>query len=231
MSGPPPTLAFDVYGTLVDTAGVAAALGPLAGARAALFAAGWRTRQLEYAFRRALMRDYRDFAVCVAQAFDATCLEFALRPGPGERERLLDAYRRLPAFADAGPALGRLRAAGLRLLAFSNARVEDLDSLLEHAGLREHFERAVSLEPVRTFKPDPAAYAYFTREAGSRPAETWLISGNPFDVIGAMGCGWKAAWLRRSPLAMFDPWGVSPTAEFAHLGELADRFVQTAGER
>ena len=70
------TLGFDVYGTLIDTAGISAALVQHVGERATTFASLWRSKQLEYAFRRALMNKYRDFAVCTRQALDYLCLHF-----------------------------------------------------------------------------------------------------------------------------------------------------------
>ena len=58
------TLAFDVYGTLIDPLGVATTLRSLIGDRAQAFAQAWREKQLEYLFRRALMQAYRDFPAC-----------------------------------------------------------------------------------------------------------------------------------------------------------------------
>ena len=45
------TLGFDVYGTLIDTAGVTTALQQYAGDRAGVFSSMWRDKQLEYSFR------------------------------------------------------------------------------------------------------------------------------------------------------------------------------------
>ena len=61
------TLAFDVYGTLVDTAGVARALSAWVD-DANAFALRWREKHLEYAFRRGLMRRYRPFDGCARDA-------------------------------------------------------------------------------------------------------------------------------------------------------------------
>ena len=55
------TLGFDVYGTLIDTAGVTEALKQYAGENAAAFSSLWRDKQLEYSFRRALMQNYVPF--------------------------------------------------------------------------------------------------------------------------------------------------------------------------
>lgn len=50
----------------------------------------------------------------------------------------------------------------------------------------------------------------------------WLISSNPFDVIGAKVAGLQAVWIRRSASSVFDPWGVEPTITVANLTELYD---------
>src|SRR5262245_53787956 len=159
-------LGFDVYGTLIDTAGVTTALRPLAGERAAAFAQLWRDKQLEYSFRRALMKKYADFSVCIAQAFDYAARVHGLSVSAQQRTALLDLYRELPAFADVAAGLQALAGLPLRLLAFSNGRRDDVEALLMRANIRSHFSGVVSLLDVRTFKPDPAAYKHFLEAAG-----------------------------------------------------------------
>jgi len=61
-------LGFDVYGTLVDPLALAEPLQALVGEHAVQFANLWRTKQLEYSFRRGLMRRYVDFDICTRQA-------------------------------------------------------------------------------------------------------------------------------------------------------------------
>ena len=91
-------------------------------------------------------------------------------------------------------------------------------------GLIDSVEGIVSLYDVRTYKPNPAAYAYFHRAAQTGGAETWLISSNPFDVIGAVAAGMRALWLRRSPHVYFDPWEYQPTATATSLLDAAEFF-------
>lgn len=54
----PQIIGFDIYGTLVDPLAIASALQPYAGDQAGRFSELWREKQIEYAFRRALMRNY-----------------------------------------------------------------------------------------------------------------------------------------------------------------------------
>lgn len=218
-------LAFDVYGTLIDTAGITTALRELVGERAPAFAALWRDKQLEYSFRRALMQNYVDFSTCVRQSLEYTAGQFEAPLTEAERHQLLALYRTLPAFPDVTGGLARLRQPHVQPFAFSNGHPDDLESLLRTAAIRSYFKGVVSLFEARTFKPNPAAYAHFHRAAQTGGGETWLISSNPFDVIGALSAGMKAVWLQRSPATQFDPWEFQPTVIAASLLEVADLFA------
>jgi 2-haloacid dehalogenase len=220
------TLTFDVYGTLVDVnpAGMAEHLRADVGDDSAAFATLWYEKALEYSFRRGLMQHYATFAACIAEALDYCAQRFRVDISGWRRAELMEAYEWLPAFADAAPALTRLRAAGRRLFAFSNGTAAHVDALLNYASLRAFFDGIVSVDDVRTFKPAPAVYAYARRATGAWSGPCWLVSGNGWDVIGARAAGLDAAWIRRSEAQIFDPWGIEPTLIVASLTELADRL-------
>ena len=55
------TLAFDVYGTLLDIYGANKTLEKIVGDKSLEFSHTWRDKQLEYTFRRALMNKYEIF--------------------------------------------------------------------------------------------------------------------------------------------------------------------------
>lgn len=118
-------LAFDVYGTLIDTHGVVTELERRLGAlgKAELapeFSRRWRDKQLEYSFRRGLMGAYAPFGRCTEEALVFT--DRALQAGLSENDRdhLMQVYAELPAFAEAEVALTRLAEAGVICVAFSN---------------------------------------------------------------------------------------------------------------
>ena len=220
----PITLGFDVYGTLIDTHGVVVALQNHVGDRAEAFSGLWRAKQLEYSFRRGLMQNYEDFSVCTRNALDYACLHFKALLSEQERQGLMANYRVLPAFQDVKGGLIRAQTAGFRLFAFSNGSADAVEELLENAGIREYFLGVISVDDLKTFKPSPAVYSHFLRRAGASGAEAWLVSSNPFDVIGAVSAGMRAAWVRRSPEAIFDPWDIEPTITVPGLEGLAERI-------
>jgi 2-haloacid dehalogenase len=217
----PPTFALDIYGTLVDPQAISTELAKHVGDVAPALAETWRTKQLEYSFRRGLMGAYQRFADVTRAALDYACQHQGAAIAPDEKITLMGRYRALAAFADVAPALATLRRKGAGLYAFSNGDLDDVSALLAHAGLADTISSIISAEVVQTFKPDPRLYAHFLTTTGAVADATWLVSSNPFDVIGAAACGWRTIWVRRSAGAVFDPWEHAPTATIGDLGELA----------
>jgi 2-haloacid dehalogenase len=219
------TLAFDVYGTLIDTQGVVSKLQELVGDKAASFSQTWRDKQLEYTFRRGLMQNYQDFSVCTSNALDYTCSFYKEHLSKQQRIVLLDVYRTLPAFNDVQQGLTQLKKAGYRLYAFSNGSADAVETLLVAAGIRKLFLGVISTNDIQSFKPNPAVYRHFLKESNTSANQAWLVSSNSFDVIGAISAGMNAAWVQRSQGAIFDPWGIEPTITVASILELNEKLA------
>ncbi|MFW6075458.1 MAG: haloacid dehalogenase type II [Chloroflexota bacterium] len=218
-------LGFDVYGTLVDPLQLDRHLEPLAGDRAGEFARQWRTTQLEYTFRRSLMRDYANFDVCTEDALRYTLDVFDIDAGEDEIADLLGHYRKLDPYPEVISGLERLKERGHSLFAFSNGTPASLESLLSHAGILDHLEAIISVDAVGTYKPDPAVYRHLGSRAGRSLSRTWLVSSNYWDVMGAKAAGLQAAWVRRSPANVPDPWGMEPDLITPDLDELAEELA------
>jgi 2-haloacid dehalogenase len=216
-------IAFDVYGTLVDPLGMADYLTSLVGDQADRFAELWRAKQLEYSFRRALMRAYQPFSVCTWESLLYTEQILGLILSDQSRASLMERYKNLPPFADAAPGLESLKKNGHCVVAFSNGEAAALRQVLGNAQLLSFFDDVISADEVRTFKPDPAIYRHALQRLGPAGHRTWLVSSNPFDVIGAKAAGLHAAWVKRN-LTVFDPWGVEPDLVVAGLDQLAPLF-------
>lgn len=214
------TLAFDVYGTLIDTHGIISSVQNLVGDKATNFSQTWRDKQLEYSFRRGLMQNYETFSVCTSNALDYACAFYEVDLSEKQKVSLLESYSKLPAFNDVENGLKKLKENNFRLFAFSNGTRDAVNTLLVEAGIRNYFHGVVSVDDLKSFKPNPAVYSHFLRESEAKGSNTWLVSSNPFDVIGAISAGMHAAWVKRSNKAIFDPWGIEPTVIVGNLGEL-----------
>ena len=167
-----------------------------------------------------MMKKYVDFGVCTRQALDYTCMLFAYDLSDAQKRDLLERYRLLPAFDDVRDGLDGLRSEGFRLYAFSNGSRTAVAGLLDAAKIDDCFIDIVSVEDVSSFKPNPDVYQYFLQRSAAPAEDAWLVSSNPFDVIGAVSAGMRAAWLQRSPGAIFDPWEFEPTVKVSSLPSL-----------
>lgn len=118
------------------------------------------------------------------------------------------AYDSLSTFPDVEPGLKALASdPSIDAYVFSNgsnamvsASVNSSPSLSPHATV---FKGVVTVEECKVFKPDPRVYRHLAEKVGKgngkeEMGEVWLVSGNPFDVVGAMGCGLRAAWVNRA---------------------------------
>lgn len=217
-------IAFDIYGTLVDPLEMNEHLRPLVGEKADRFSELWREKQIEYTFRRALMREYEDFGVCTRQALVFTARAMALNLSEEDQEKLMEEYQNLRPFPDVISGIEALKQEGRVLVAFSNGVEATARTLLQRAGVLSRLQGVISVDDVKTFKPDPEVYHYLARRLERTPYETWLVSSNPFDVIGAKNAGLKAAWVRRKPDAQFDPWGIEPDLIVPDLEALAEKL-------
>ena len=205
------TLAFDVYGTLIDTNGVLVLLEQLIADKAKSFSQTWREKQLEYSFRRAAMVNYVTFATCTLYALEYTCKYYNVSLSKEQKDELMSIYKVLPAFDEVKEALTELKKDGFRIFAFSNGEKAALEKLLDNTDIKDLFLGIVSVDDIKTFKPTPGAYAHFLRQADVKGEEAWLISSNSFDVTGSISAGMKSAWVQRSSDMIFDPWEIKPT--------------------
>ncbi len=221
----PGAIGFDIYGTLVDPLDMNEHLQPLFGEGLAVrFSELWRNKQIEYTFRRALMRRYEDFGVCTRQALVHTAGVLGVDLTDEDQEKLIEEYQNLQPFPDVIPGIEALKSKAHTLVAFSNGVEAMASTLLDRAGVLEHLHGVISVDDVKTFKPDPEVYHYLARRLGTELSETWLVSSNPFDVIGAKAAGLAAAWIQRKPDARFDPWGIEPDLVAPDLEALAQRL-------
>lgn len=54
------------------------------------------------------------------------------------------------------------------------------------------------MESTKHFKPAPEVYEYLVKSvAVDASSKVWLVSSNPFDVVGAKAVGIKTAWVDR----------------------------------
>jgi len=119
--------------------------------------------------------------------------------------------------------LRALRARGLHLGMVSNIDEDQLDHLIETAGLRAYFDSLLSSEAAGACKPDPAIFREALRRAGCAPAEALFVGDTlAQDVAGANQVGMRSVllWHRDDTSAPSD--GAVPHHVIRRIPELLD---------
>ena len=125
---------------------------------------------------------------------------------------------------DIPPGVAALADAGLRLVTFSNGSAEVAERLLVAAGLRDRFERCLSVDDAGAWKPDRRAYAYAAEACALDPARMLMVAVHPWDIDGAARAGLRTAWISREG-GPYPGHFRAPDLTVAGLGELAARLA------
>lgn len=182
-------IAFDLYGTLLDTSSISTDLintlapeVPLSQEQADHIAAKWRQYQLEYTWRLTSMSSpaapYVPFDKITRASLLHACEEAGLRIADSKANELMTSYDSLQSFAEVLPALKALQAkteAGdVEAVVFSNGTEKMLSNsvatsptlkLFHPEGEKPLFSKLISVDRIEKFKPHQEVYEYLQREA------------------------------------------------------------------
>ena len=192
-------IVFDAYGTLLDVHGAMARHADVLPPDWERISAEWRTKQLEYTWVRSLTgpAQHKDFWQVTRDALDFV----AVRHRFGDADvlaRLMDAYRRLPAYPDAEGMLIAVREAGLRTAILSNGEPGMLADAVAAARLGPLLDAVLSVEDAGVFKPEPRVYA-LPGAALDLPVERMaFVSSNAWDAQAAAVAGYRVFWCNRA---------------------------------
>ncbi len=151
---------------------------------------------------------YRPFSEITQAALQHALAEHSAALSEMDIASLMKAYNSLGTYPDVEIALKELASDELLdAYVFSNgthamvsSSVRESPALSPHAMV---FKGLVSVQEVEAYKPDPRVYHHLAKEVGKTTskedlASIWLVSGNPFDVVGARAVGMQAAWVDRT---------------------------------
>lgn len=219
----PTAVLFDAYGTLFDVYSVSLLAEQQWPGQGARLAQTWRDRQIDYTRLLTMSGRYRPFWELTRAGLRQAAAQLALPLDAAAEERLMNQYRHLSAFPENREVLGELKRRGVPAGILSNGDPEMLGVAVKSAGLSDLLAHVISVEPVRRFKTDPAAYALGPQTLGLRAAEILFVSSNGWDAIGATWFGYTTLWVNRAG-APLDPLDTEPTRTGSSLRDVLAFF-------
>ena len=138
----------------------------------------------------------------------------------------MEAYNSLHAFPEVPQALEAVgeRPERVRAYIFSNGTHDMIDASVRTSpdlGPRSGaFREFISVDEVQAFKPDRRVYEHLARRVRRETSDgqLWLVTSNPFDVVGAKAAGIEAAWVDRPGNGWSDRLGHV-------IGDIAPTFI------
>jgi 2-haloacid dehalogenase len=214
---------FDVNGTLLDVQALAPELDRLFGG--AVSVREWFSEVLQYSLALTLTGDYAELGEVAAAVLKMTAFRLGCTIDDAGVATVKHRLTSLPPFPDVKPALTVLKAAGFRMAILTNSSAESLETQLGNAELTGFFERAVSVDRVRRYKPAPETYQFAAQALHVRPSDLLLVAAHGWDVFGATRAGCRAAFISRPGQAVF-PIGPKPDYFVQDLTTLARQIAE-----
>jgi 2-haloacid dehalogenase len=129
---------------------------------------------------------------------------------------------------DVPEGVSALKAAGYRLVTLTNGSTGVAGKLFTAAGIRDSFDRLLSVEDAPAWKPARAAYDHAATACGTDPEHLLLVAVHPWDIHGAARAGLGTAWINRSG-ATYPAYFTKPDYTVASLPDLAAALANAAG--
>lgn len=222
-AAPPRAVLFDAYGTLFDVHSVAMRAEQLFPGHGDRLSMLWREKQIDYTRLLTLSGRYKPFWDVTRDGLRYAAERLALPLDKKSEDQLMNEYRHLSAFPENRDVLLELKRRGIVAGVLSNGDPKMLAVGIKSAGFDELLTHVLSVDAVRRFKTDNAAYALGPKATGLAAQEILFVSSNCWDAIGATWFGYTTLWVNRSglPLEQLD---TSPTRIGISLRDVLNFF-------
>ena len=222
-SNRPKLLIFDVNETLLDLSKLQQAINQEFHAETAF--KQWFALLLQYSLVDTVTGNYHHFGQIGDAAFDmlAQALGQPARP-PARKKELLTLISELPSHPDIIPGLTALQQAGFRMVTLTNSPDTTVQKQMAYAGLTGFFEKLLSIDSLKRYKPHPDTYHSTCARLKVLPAQTMLVAAHGWDTAGAQLAGLQAAFIAR-PGQQIYPLAPAPTLTGPNLSDIARQLI------
>jgi len=217
----PKVIIFDVNETLLDLDKMRTSIGKVLEGNEDLTPL-WFSTMLHHSLVTTVTGDYQDFAKIGVAALMMVAQNNHIEI---TQEQALEAIKTpllsLPAHSDVKSSLMTLRAQGYKIVCFTNSSNKGVETQFANAGLTDYFDKRMSIEDIKVYKPDLRAYAWALKQLNVKPEEALMVAAHGWDVAGAKAAGLQTAFIARPGKALY-PLAIKPDYNVSNLAELVE---------
>ncbi|MFA3789669.1 haloacid dehalogenase type II [Aliiglaciecola sp. SL4] len=199
----PKIIVFDVNETLLDLESMRTSIAEALNVKDDLISL-WFSTMLHHSLVTTVTGEYHDFGkigvaalMMVAESNDIEITQ----------EQALTAIKTpllsLPPHPDVKAGLAALKAQGFMIVSLTNSSNKGVETQFKNAGLTEFFDKRLSIEDIKIYKPDLRSYAWALEKLGVKPEETLMVAAHGWDVAGAKAAGMQTAFIARKGKTLY----------------------------
>lgn len=221
MTTKPSVILFDVNETMMNMKPLKKELNELLGARGFRI---WFNMLLHYSLVDNCTQQYHDFSAIAGAAFDMTANSLAIKIKEKHKTDALSRIKHLKAYPDVPKGLKLLLNNGYRLATLTNSPETTLLEQLEYSSLTGFFEKTLSVDAIRKYKPSPETYHWAAEQMRVNVKEIIMVAAHGWDIIGAIQAGLQTAFIERKGQSLY-PLAVMPLYKGKDLLETAKAII------
>jgi 2-haloacid dehalogenase len=197
----PGVIVFDVYETLIDMSRLERSINQLTDSKRGYIL--WLELFMEYCFVTNSLEVFQDFLSIARATLQIAGHKLGKGVSETDADDVLELLKHLPVHDEVQGCLSELRDDGYRLIGLTNAPEKVICERMERTGLISYFEKVLSAESVKRYKPAKEVYDWASNKIGVRPEQMLMVTAHSWDIAGASGAGMKTALIARSGKNVF----------------------------
>ena len=147
------------------------------------------------------MNHYKSFKEITLDALNYATEKFQYSLTTEIKEDILNQYRKMAIFAEVPGVLKSLKD-DFKIGVLSNANSEMLSQALSYNQVYTLFDKVISADQAKKFKPHPEVYQLATKIFTVKKEEILFVSSNPWDIVGAKKFGFDVCWINRKEVPL-----------------------------
>ncbi len=218
---PPKLILFDVYETILNMGEIERRVNNLLSSKRGYTL--WFELFMQYTFVDNSTIQFHNFSSIAEATLRMASQMFDREIDVHHINEILNAMKHLPIHEGVQEGLSDLHDQNYRIAALTNSPENIVRDRMERTGLISYFEKVLSAEHVRKFKPALEVYTWAAEKLELPASEILLVSAHGWDIAGAENAGMQTAYIRQNKQMLYP---LAPKPEFTckNLRDLSDQL-------
>jgi 2-haloacid dehalogenase len=190
----PQVIVFDVYQTLFDMGDVERKINSIMDSKRGYTI--WFELFMQYCFVNNALDSFHDFISIAGATLQMTGRTLGRTASGTDADDVTDLLKHLPVYEEVQPCLSQLNDLGFTIAALTNAPEKIVCDRMERTGLISYFEKVLSAETIKKYKPDKKVYEWASQKLSTNITEMLMVTSHGWDIAGANNAGMQTAFVK-----------------------------------